>query len=98
MTTSHDTFSFNDCISCECLGMIWPVFRAISKKNSRFLLDTYRLFENVRDQLLEGAKELQVAGPFRVAGPDPRSVDQPASKCRSSRDCISCSNSPSLLQ
>ena len=46
------------------------------KKNSRFLLDTYRLFENIRDQLLEGAKELEVAGPFRVAGPDPRSVDQ----------------------
>ena len=46
------------------------------KKNSRFLLDAYRLFENIRDQLLEGAKELHVAGPFSVASPDPRSVDQ----------------------
>ena len=46
------------------------------KKNSRFLLDAYRLFENIRDQLLESAKELHVVGTFSVASPDPRSVDQ----------------------
>jgi hypothetical protein len=56
--------------------MIRPVFRAILKKESRCFLDAYRLVENVRDQLLEGAKELHVVGTFGVASPDPRSVDQ----------------------
>jgi hypothetical protein len=46
------------------------------RKNSRCLLDAYRLFENIRDQLLEGAKELHVVGTLGVASPDPRSVDQ----------------------
>ena len=61
--------------------MIWPVFRAISKKNSRFLLDTYRLFENVRDQswrALKNSRSPALSGsPVRTHGASTKGKQMP---------------------
>jgi len=48
------------------------------KQNSRLLPLAYRLFESIRDQLLERAKELCIVDAPGVVSHNPRSIDEPS--------------------